>query len=208
MSQYEGFVVSLKQNGKADVIIQPGKPSIPGAPEVSKRVCHCATDGSTVIVEALNRVGSGVGDLVSVSRTPGALMKSAATLLGLPAMGLILGIAVAVFLNQRLGVNEAGAVFVAVAGLVLGGIIAWVSYRRMAVNDQFTPVITRIIKRSAKRAVSSMAIDPVCKMQVEPATAASLEYQGKTYYFCHPGCRETFIKDPATYVKREDYERA
>lgn len=203
MSQYEGFVASLKQNGKADVIIQPGKPSIPGAPEVSKRVCHCATDGSTVIVEALNRAGAGVGDLVSVGRTPGALMKSAATLLGLPAMGLMLGITVAVLLNQRLAVNEAGAVFIAVAGLVLGGIIAWVNYRRMAVDNQLAPVITRIIKRSAKPAASasSMAIDPVCKMQVDStAAAASLEYQGKTYYFCHPGCREAFIKDPATYL--------
>lgn len=201
MSQYEGFVASLKQNGKADVIIQPGKPSIPGAPEVSKRVCHCATDGSTVIVEALNRAGAGVGDLVSVGRTPGALTKSAATLLGLPAMGLMLGITVAVLLNQRLAVNEAGAVFVAVAGLVLGSIIAWVSYRRMAVDNQFAPVITRIIKRSTKTAASLMAIDPVCKMQVDPATAAaSLEYQGKTYYFCHPGCQEAFIKDPATYL--------
>ena len=29
-----------------------------------------------------------------------------------------------------------------------------------------------------------MAIDPVCKMEVDPArAAASYEYQGKTYYF-------------------------
>jgi len=201
MSQYEGFVASLKQNGKADVIIQPGKPSIPGAPEVSKRVCHCATDGSTVIVEALNRAGAGVGDWVSVSRSPSPLMKNAATLLGIPAIGLISGIVAGILLNQRLAVNEAGAVFVSVAGLVLGGIIAWVSYRRMAVDNQLAPVITRIIKRSSKTAASLMAIDPVCKMQVDPAAAAaSLDYQGKTYYFCHPDCREAFIKNPATYL--------
>lgn len=155
MSQHEGFVASLKQNGKADVVIQPDDPSIPCAPEVSKRVCHCATDGSTVIVEALNRAGADVGDWVSVSRSPSPLMKNAATLLGIPAIGLMLGIAVAVFLNQRLAVNEAGAVFVAVAGLVLGSIIAWISYRRMSADNRLAPVITRIIRKDSRACTTS-----------------------------------------------------
>ena len=35
-----------------------------------------------------------------------------------------------------------------------------------------------------------MAIDPVCKMEVqETKAAATSEYKGKKYYFCAAGCR-------------------
>ena len=35
-----------------------------------------------------------------------------------------------------------------------------------------------------------MAKDPVCGMDVDPATAQhTSEHQGQTYYFCAPGCR-------------------
>ncbi len=44
--------------------------------------------------------------------------------------------------------------------------------------------------------------DPVCNMDVDPEKArASTEYQGKTYYFCCPGCKNAFEKDPQQYVK-------
>jgi Cu+-exporting ATPase len=45
------------------------------------------------------------------------------------------------------------------------------------------------------------AIDPVCGMTVNPATAAaSTVYQGKSYYFCHPGCLRKFEADPQRYL--------
>ncbi|MBL7202440.1 MAG: YHS domain-containing protein [Anaerolineae bacterium] len=46
-----------------------------------------------------------------------------------------------------------------------------------------------------------MALDLVCKMEVDPKTApAKAEYKGKTYYFCAPGCKVAFEKDPEKYV--------
>jgi YHS domain-containing protein len=43
-----------------------------------------------------------------------------------------------------------------------------------------------------------MAIDPICKMNVDEKTAKwTSDYQGKKYYFCAPGCKRTFDKDPA-----------
>lgn len=46
-----------------------------------------------------------------------------------------------------------------------------------------------------------MAIDPVCLMEVDEATAKwTSEYQGKTYYFCAPGCRFQFEEDPVKYL--------
>jgi YHS domain-containing protein len=45
------------------------------------------------------------------------------------------------------------------------------------------------------------AIDPVCGMTVEVATASrTSEYQGKIYYFCAPGCRKTFDASPDQYL--------
>lgn len=49
-----------------------------------------------------------------------------------------------------------------------------------------------------------MAIDPVCEMEVDEETAAGTsEYQGKTYYFCAPGCKAAFDKDPEKYLGQE-----
>jgi len=46
-----------------------------------------------------------------------------------------------------------------------------------------------------------MAIDPVCGMEVdEQSAAATYEYRGKTYYFCAPGCKSAFEKDPEKYL--------
>jgi len=43
-----------------------------------------------------------------------------------------------------------------------------------------------------------MEKDPICGMMVDPKRAAgSSVYQGKTYYFCSPGCKTTFDKNPA-----------
>jgi xanthine dehydrogenase accessory factor len=48
------------------------------------------------------------------------------------------------------------------------------------------------------------AIDPVCQMEVEVATAKWIaEHQGETYYFCAPGCKTAFEKDPSTFLASE-----
>ncbi len=48
----------------------------------------------------------------------------------------------------------------------------------------------------------NMQIDPVCGMQVDETTAQfKTEYNGKTYYFCAPGCKKVFESDPERYLK-------
>lgn len=52
-----------------------------------------------------------------------------------------------------------------------------------------------------------MAKDSVCDMDVDPKTAAGKsEYQGQTYYFCSPGCKKSFDKEPQKYVKAEGHD--
>ncbi|MCJ7620932.1 MAG: YHS domain-containing protein [Anaerolineae bacterium] len=47
-----------------------------------------------------------------------------------------------------------------------------------------------------------MARDPVCKMEVDEKTApAKHEYERKVYYFCAPGCKEAFLRNPQKYLK-------
>src|SRR5437762_85592 len=44
--------------------------------------------------------------------------------------------------------------------------------------------------------------DPVCGMSVDPQKAAAkVEYAGKTYFFCAPGCARRFEKEPEKYLR-------
>ncbi|HVG08240.1 MAG TPA: YHS domain-containing protein [Thermoanaerobaculia bacterium] len=48
----------------------------------------------------------------------------------------------------------------------------------------------------------SAVVDPVCGMEVDPATAAGTSlYAGKTYYFCSKDEKAQFDKEPEKYLK-------
>jgi YHS domain-containing protein len=48
-----------------------------------------------------------------------------------------------------------------------------------------------------------MAIDPICKMQVNEKTAQyKSEHKGKMYYFCAPGCKKKFDENPDKYAEK------
>lgn len=90
---------------------------------------------------------------------------------------------------------------VAPAGLDLGRI----AHREIGVS-----IVAELVKRRAAGELRGwpmpaerphIAIDPVCNMEVEVATARWItEYDGETYYFCAPGCKATFEKAPAQYA--------
>jgi Cu+-exporting ATPase len=43
--------------------------------------------------------------------------------------------------------------------------------------------------------------DPVCHMDIDPATAAGTsEYKGQTCYFCSLRCKKSFDKEPEEYL--------
>jgi len=49
--------------------------------------------------------------------------------------------------------------------------------------------------------MADVAIDPVCKMEVDMAApAATSDYEGTTYYFCAAGCKRAFDEDPQKYL--------
>lgn len=57
------------------------------------------------------------------------------------------------------------------------------------------------VSPQAAAAEPATAIDLVCGMTV-PAdeTSRPFEYEGTTYYFCCPGCRVAFSKDPESFI--------
>jgi Cu+-exporting ATPase len=56
---------------------------------------------------------------------------------------------------------------------------------------------------------TTMAIDPVCGMTVDPTNARRTgEYQGTAFYFCSPGCKKAFDADPASYIANTESESA
>ena len=62
----------------------------------------------------------------------------------------------------------------------------------------------------ADKAVSAAtAIDPVCGMRVDPATARHrATYQGKDYFFCSGRCRERFEAEPEKFLQPKPAEPA
>ena len=51
------------------------------------------------------------------------------------------------------------------------------------------------------KSASGLAVDPVCGMKVDPATAKfSHQHKGKAYFFCCGGCREKFNGDPEKFL--------
>ncbi|MGA3406714.1 MAG: YHS domain-containing protein [Candidatus Bathyarchaeia archaeon] len=48
----------------------------------------------------------------------------------------------------------------------------------------------------------SMAVDPVCKMNVSESDARyNSVHDGIKYYFCSAACKQEFDKTPSKYVK-------
>jgi xanthine dehydrogenase accessory factor len=67
----------------------------------------------------------------------------------------------------------------------------------IAVREQLRPPV----ETSAPVVVEAPAVDPVCGMSVAAVTASlQLEYTGRTWYFCGPGCRQAFADNPERYI--------
>ncbi len=47
-----------------------------------------------------------------------------------------------------------------------------------------------------------MLLDPVCGMKADSkSAAATYEHKGAAYYFCSPGCKAAFEKNPEKYLE-------
>jgi len=65
-------------------------------------------------------------------------------------------------------------------------------------------VLALVLAAAAQQKSDDKATDPVCGMTVVKANAAAtFEYKGTKYYFCSPGCKDAFAKDPEKYLQKK-----
>ncbi|TAK22750.1 MAG: YHS domain-containing protein [Chloroflexota bacterium] len=59
----------------------------------------------------------------------------------------------------------------------------------------------REIRGTATESAVPRVKDPVCGMDIDPATARHTSaHEGQTYYFCAPGCKRAFDGEPDKYL--------
>jgi xanthine dehydrogenase accessory factor len=87
-----------------------------------------------------------------------------------------------------MGISNASPEEIAVS--ILAEIVQW--YRSLAI-DQKDTVVPRMEKQEVR--------DPICGMAVDIDEAKyKSEFDGKAYYFCCAGCKQTFDRQPDKYV--------
>lgn len=199
MPEEEGLVASTSRDGWAQVVTERGDAC---ANCGASHCCASLGGSSKMVIKALNRANAGAGDLVAISIGSGALIQSAALFYVIPLVGLILGAVAGTTLAPRWSLGGSAApVLLSFAGLGAGFLITALFTKRLSAREKFTPIITRVVKSGFQAPEPSVVLDPVCKMVVDPAGApVSYVYDGKTYYFCHPGCREAFAREPEKYL--------
>ena len=86
------------------------------------------------------------------------------------------------------------------------------SYRNQLTEEQVSQLVdyikmlgggpsNELLTAASQPTAPGEAVDPVCKMLVmthDPTL--HIEFEGKTYYFCSPTCRDQFLKNPTKFV--------
>lgn len=136
------------------------------------------------------------------------VVRAGARYIGLVASRKRAG-AVLAYLRERGVTEEALRTIKAPAGLDIGAVtpeeIALsimaeiISVRRTGHPAQVTAPAAR--PSSTAVPAGATAIDPICGMTVEIATAKhTLAHRGATFYFCSAGCQQAFERDPARHA--------
>ncbi|MDZ4090213.1 MAG: XdhC family protein [Arthrobacter sp.] len=204
--------------GAIEIFLQPRIP----APRV-------VVIGTTPVAQALATLGAGVGLAVELTDGESAAPRAddaalivashgkaeevaleAALRAGVPYVALVASGTRGAAVLESLDVDEAqrARVFTP-AGLQLGArtpgeialsILAQLIQER-AKSRHATPVTAAETPAETAADAPATAIDPVCGMTVAAADSSlQLEHNGVTVYFCSPGCRAAFRKDPERYA--------
>jgi uncharacterized membrane protein YraQ (UPF0718 family)/YHS domain-containing protein len=67
---------------------------------------------------------------------------------------------------------------------------------KLVLNIVATVIFAALMLLTVRRG----ATDPVCGMSVDKSKARTLEYEGRSYYFCSDHCKATFESDPERYA--------
>lgn len=198
--------------GAIEIFLQPRIP----APRV-------LVVGTTPVAQALSTLGSGVGLAVELTDGESArpvaddaalivashgkaeeVALEAALRAGVPYVALVASGTRGAAVLESLDVDPAqrSRVFTP-AGLQLGARTPGeIALSILAQLIQERAKSRRTVPASAPQAPApATAVDPVCGMTVAAAESTlQIEHNGVTVYFCSPGCRAAFRKDPERYA--------
>ena len=204
--------------GAIEIFLQPRIP----APRV-------VVVGSTPVAQSLAALGSGVGLAVELTDGESAAPRAddaalivashgkaeevaleSALRAGVPYVALVASGTRGAAVLESLDVDPAqrASVFTP-AGLKLGArtpgeialsILAQLIQER-AKSRHAAPLTAPVTAPEPAADAPAMAVDPVCRMTVAAADSSlQLEHNAVTVYFCSPGCRAAFRKDPERYA--------
>ena len=139
----------------------------------------------------------------------GTLIGAATDMFWSNLVGVLLGLALGSgfgSMGKLMGVLDGGmgGVMGGMMGAMLGVMVrigdaqVWITASLMTAVWAFFHVgLIVLIQRASQR---EYAIDPVCEMKVDTATAKWVsQYKGHTIHFCAPGCKRLFDKAPDNY---------
>jgi Cu+-exporting ATPase len=76
-----------------------------------------------------------------------------------------------------------------------GSVAAWIDRKLLDFTDTYLQL--QVVDQYQQE---NMVVDPVCGMRINRADAeATVEYEGRTYYFCVEQCRQKFLSEPERY---------
>ncbi|MET3950064.1 XdhC family protein [Arthrobacter sp. UYEF36] len=200
--------------GAIEIFLQPRIP----APRV-------VVIGTTPVAQALATLGAGVGLAVELTDGESAAPRAddaalivashgkaeevaleAALRAGVPYVALVASGTRGAAVLESLDVDQAQRTRVFTpAGLQLGartpGEIALSILAQLIQERAKSRHATPVTAAEAAADAPATAIDPVCGMTVAAADSSlQFEHNGVTVYFCSPGCRAAFRKDPERYA--------
>jgi len=77
-------------------------------------------------------------------------------------------------------------------------------FKKQSETPKVQPVMIQLGRKKVADADFETHVDPVCKMIVQPQTAAgNFDYRGTTYYFCAVSCLNKFRQNPEKFLSAE-----
>ena len=98
--------------------------------------------------------------------------------------------------------RAAGLHAAASEGAAVASIASITPAASIAPATPIAPSATVVVATAVEPAAPTVAIDPVCHMKVTIATARHVgTWDGRTWYFCNPRCKDKFLADPEHYLE-------
>ena len=107
----------------------------------------------------------------------------------------------------RFSANNRFLVLLATSFVVAGNFLLDSESRMRSAGTQAPPAAAPEATTAAGAAgATAEAIDPICGMTVDPAEARAAglvsEHDGRSWFFCAPGCKKRFDADPAAALAK------